>query len=380
MFHASGSMPSAGGQARVWRPDWPCPVGQRPRASSATAAATRRTGSSATGTGAASARPTGPATLAIEPRCRRRATSTPRPGARAPTGRSSRCPALLGADDDWPGFEPRAPGARGGVAPPRALAARPQRPGDGGAGAGDHRAEGHRPGGVRRVPEAGAPVRRARARPGRRAQALGPAARRHAPAGPVVGVAADARRPGPLPRRSSPRPGSPTRLERTVGLPGDEVDRRLRTPPRHRGLDHRRGAPARARRPRRGVVRRLPRRQGRRLGRARHARSTTPSWRSSSSRGDRTAAGSPTLLAARRPAPPAPRPRMAPRTHLPGRGDPRAPGQSSGRSGARIISVNLRCRSRASHSPRVSSRQLRLVGAVDLLERPRRTPRRSPRR
>ena len=106
-------------------------------------------------------------------------------------------------------------------------------------------------------------------------------------------------------------------LERTVGLPGDEVERRLTQPARHRRLDRRRGAPARPRRPRRGVVRRLPRRARTSAGPCGAATSTTPSWRSSSSRGDRTAAGSSrccSLAGLRRPRHGA---RMAPRTHLP---------------------------------------------------------------
>ena len=103
------------------------------------------------------------------------------PAAALAAGRTARCtrppgapgadwaldsvPSMLGADDDADRLRADAPGARR-----RATAARPHwrvvphRPGDGGAGARDHRAEGHRPGGARRLPAAGPPLRRARAR------------------------------------------------------------------------------------------------------------------------------------------------------------------------------------------------------------------------
>ena len=67
--------------------------------------------------------------------------------------------------------------------------------------------------------------------PGAERQALGPAGRRHHPAGPVVGVAADAHRPGQVAHAGHAPPGWPTSLERTVGLPGDEVERRLTSLP-----------------------------------------------------------------------------------------------------------------------------------------------------
>ena len=61
-------------------------------------------------------------------------------------------------------------------------------------------------------------------------------------------------------------------LERVAEVPVDEADRRLRSVPRDRRVDERGGAPACARRPRRGQLRRLPPRQ---LGRAGRSSATT---------------------------------------------------------------------------------------------------------
>ena len=201
-------------------------------------------------------------------------------------------PGLLGADDDPSGFEPRHPVLVEALAPPRRGPDRAQRPGHGVAGPGDPGAEGHRAGGVRGLPDAGAPVRRACARPrAARPPAVGPAHARPAAHDPVVGVAADARRPGPL---ADPGPGGPGRR-----LPGAHRGAAARgggppdaEPARDRGVDQRRGAAARPRGPRRGLLRRLPRGQGHRLGADRDPVRRRRSSRSSSSRGVRTGAGS----------------------------------------------------------------------------------------
>ena len=155
-----------------------------------------------------------------------------------------------------------------------------------GAGPGGHRAEGHRPGGLRRLPAAGAPVRRARPRAvcGRR-----PARPPHRRCGPraVLGVPQGFRRPRPL-------------ADARRGGPGRGAARAGRRPPprrapgcvaaRHRGVDGGRGRPAGPRRPRRGELRRLPR--GQDITWALLARSpATTSWPSFWSRTPATATG-----------------------------------------------------------------------------------------
>jgi len=94
-------------QTRVWRPDWPCPVG-------AVVGQHRR------GAGDPTYRllgdthwrgvrtPLGPATLALEGRARERAVRARAWGPGAAWALDS-VPALLGADDDLRGFEPRHP-------------------------------------------------------------------------------------------------------------------------------------------------------------------------------------------------------------------------------------------------------------------------------
>ena len=71
-------------------------------------------------------------------------------------------------------------------------------PGLRGAGALDRRAEGHRHGGVRRVPHAGALPRRARPGSGAPPQAVGAAERGRAAADPLLGVVAAPHRPRTL--------------------------------------------------------------------------------------------------------------------------------------------------------------------------------------
>ena len=183
------------------------------------------------GAGAASGRP-----RARRPwpsrRARRRRRARPRRGARAPTGSLDSVPGAARRRRRLDRLRAAAPGARGGLAPPPARAARPDRPGDGGAGPGDHRAEGDRPGGVR----AGsgcwctgtASARPARARERRLwvQPAAGDAARRSRRGS---GCGCTSTRPGRAP--SSPSPGSPTRWSGRSGCPYDEADRRLRSLP-----------------------------------------------------------------------------------------------------------------------------------------------------
>ena len=106
------------------------------------------------------------------------------------------------------------------AAPPQ-LAPRGHRPRDGVAGAGDHRAEGDRPGGVRRLPRAGAPVRRARARTAQRAgargAALGAALARRTCGRSRPGSGCGCRSTAPARARSSTPPGSPPRSSGPAG-------------------------------------------------------------------------------------------------------------------------------------------------------------------
>ncbi len=86
---------------------------------------------------------------------------------------------------------------------------------------------------------------------------------------PVVGVARPAHRPGAIPRRrhrgpARRRAGADRRPRRAI-RPRTSTARSAACPGL-RGLDERRGAAACARRPRRRLLRRLPRSQGRRLG------------------------------------------------------------------------------------------------------------------
>ena len=268
---------------------------------------------------------------------------------------------MLGADDDWTGFEPRLPVleeirrrhphvrlGRTGLVMEALVPAVIEQKVTGQEAFGGFRALVHRFG--ERAPG-----------PGRERKLWVQPAPGDAAHDPVVGVAAAAHRPGPVADRGDRRQGR--RLPRADG---DHPVRRggpsAALAARRRGVDERRGAPARVRRPRCRVLRRLPRGQGRRLGAHRHARSTTRSSRTSSSRGGRSAAGSRcwsgwagcaargTARGCRLPHPPTRRELSREPGH--------ASAQSIGRSGRRISSVNRRCRSRASHSPWVSSMQL----------------------
>jgi hypothetical protein len=164
----------------------------------------------------------------------RRAARRPGRGARrgvgtaAPTGRSPRCPACSGRTTTGPAS------SRGTRSSSDAWRRHPNtRLGRSGLVMeslvpGDRRAEGDRAGGVRRVPAAGAPVRRARARPGPRARSSGSSPPRRHSAGPVMGVAADAHRPGPVARHRHRRPVADS-LERTIPARPRGGRRRLRT-------------------------------------------------------------------------------------------------------------------------------------------------------
>ena len=210
---ASGSVRARGEaacQVRVWRPDWPCPVGGDPRASSATAAATRRTASTGTagrGTGAASARRPGRPPCCVQARPRLGEVHAEAWGP-APTGRSTSVPALLGADDDPSGFEPRHP----------VLVEVHRRHPHWRLGRSDLVMEALVPAIVEQKvtgKEAFAGLPRAwctgsasgRPGPGRERKLWLQPTRRAAPHDPVLGVAADAHRPGPLPHHRHRRPG-----------------------------------------------------------------------------------------------------------------------------------------------------------------------------
>ena len=101
--------------------------------------------------------------------------------------------------------------------------------------------------------------------PGRERKLWLQPSRRADPHHPVVGLAAHAHRPRPLPHPRHRRPG------RRLARPADARGRRRQAPhpPGRRRVDQRRGPPARVRRRGRRQLRRLPRRQGRRLGAAR---------------------------------------------------------------------------------------------------------------
>jgi hypothetical protein len=139
-----------------------------------------------------------------------------------------------------------APGAGRGAAAPPALAVRPQRSGDGGAGPLDHRAEGHRAGGVQRLPAPRDGLWRAGSWAGGRAAPASTAGAGDPPGHPVVGLAALPHRPGAL---TTDRAGRPRRR-----LPGAVPRRRGRggRPPaadaaRSRRVDLRGGSAARPR-------------------------------------------------------------------------------------------------------------------------------------
>ena len=214
---------------RVWRPAWPCPCRADPGVTRGGGDPTFRI--DADGTVWRGIRtPEGAATLRLEP-----GPATARCGPTAwgdgAEWALESVPALLGADDDPTGFDADPPGAGRGPPPAGRTGGSPHRPGDGGARAGDHRAEGHRPGGAGRVPAAGAPLRRAGAGRRRRARLwLQPSAEtvRMIPSWEWLRAA---RRPGAVAGRRHAPPRVAASLERTVGLPADEVDRRLRSLP-----------------------------------------------------------------------------------------------------------------------------------------------------
>ena len=201
-------------RSRVWRPDWPCPVGRGalpppPRTAATRPTAGRRTASIWRGIRT----PEGTTTLRVASRARRRRRGRRRLGER---GRLGPRPAAADARRRRRPERLRAAAPAGGrLAPPPPLAPRGDRPGDGVAGADDHRAEGHRAGGAS-PPSAcwctgSASARRPaeRARPARRLW-VQPSPERAA-RDPVLGLAAAARRrsavaPDPARRAGRARP------------------------------------------------------------------------------------------------------------------------------------------------------------------------------
>ena len=120
-------------RVRVWRPGWPCPVAQTLRI-------VRRGGADPTYRATADGAiwrgirtPEGPATLRVLPRPDTGDVLGEAWGSGA-TWALEQMPAMLGADDDPSGFEPRHPVLERGLAAALALAPRPHRPRDGGAG------------------------------------------------------------------------------------------------------------------------------------------------------------------------------------------------------------------------------------------------------
>ena len=260
----------AGGQVRVWRPDWPCPVvsvlhQQRHGGGDPTFRVDER---GRVWRGIRTPRGAGHAGRST--RWTATARCTPRPGATGAEWALESVPGLLGADDDWTGFEPRHPVleeswrrhqharlGRSGLVMESLVPAIIEQKVTG--------------------QEAFAGFRRLVHRYGERAP--GPGVERKvwvqpsaddAAADPVLGVAQDAHRPGPVP---DDRHGEPGRRQPRAHDRAQPRGGRPPAPhhPRRRGVDERGGAAARPRRPRRGLVRRLPRRQGRRLGADRHA-------------------------------------------------------------------------------------------------------------
>ena len=301
-------------RARTWRPDWPCPVGQI-------------LGQSRRGPGDPTYRidgarhwrglrtPDGPASLLVEPRPAESAVEARALGPGASWALDS-LPGLLGADDDPSGFEPRHPLLE------QALRHHPHwRLGRTGLvlealvpAIIEQKVTGQ---------EAFAGFRRLVQRYGERAPGPGadlglwvqPHAGRAAH-DPVLGVAAAAHRPGPVAGRGAAAAVAGS-LERIVGLPADEADRRLRSLP---GVGRWTSAEVRSRALGDAdavSLRRLPRGDGHRLG----ADAATPMdddeleellepWRPH--RGRVTA-----LVALTGPRRPRRGPRMAPRSHLP---------------------------------------------------------------
>ena len=286
--------------------------------SSATAAATRPT--AIDDTRPALARhpdPRGPGDARCRGQARARRGPRSRPGGRARTGRWSRRPTCWARSDSWDGFEPRHPVlaeirrrhpharlGRSGLVMESLVPAIIEQKVTGQEAFAGFRMLVHRFG--ERAPGPGR-ERRLWVQPD--PETL----RTH----PVLGVAADAHRPGPLPHRRHRRPVA---RHRSSGWPPGRrrsSTPRLRSHPRDRRVDQRRGAAAQPRRSRRGVVRRLPRGEGRRLGADRRrpfdddrlAEFLEP-WRPQRGR-------VPALVAMAGLGRPRRGPRMAPRTHLP---------------------------------------------------------------
>ncbi len=309
------------GRCACGSPDWPCPVGQ-------ILAQHRRGRGDPTYKIDLAGRhwrglrtPTGPGhpchgRLAAA----RRRGRTPRPGARVPSGRSSRCRTCSARTTTRAGFEPRHPVLA-------TLALRCTRTGGSVAAAwswrrwcrrsSSRRSPARRPSAGFRV--AGPAVRRAGSRARARPRPVDPAAprRRCVPSRPGSGSSCTSTPPGrarwcwPHGWRSRSS-GSPS-CRRRRGR------RRLRSRARHRRVDQRRGAGPGAGRRRRGVVRRLPRGQGHRVGAHRRAHGRPRSsqlylepWRPHRGRVQALVA----MTGLRRPRR---GPRMAPRTHLPAR-------------------------------------------------------------
>ena len=120
--------------------------------------------------------------------------------------------------------------ARRDPPPPPARPPGPERAGHGVPGAGDHRAEEARPGGLCRLPDAGPPVRRAGPRSGRRPPAVGAADRRAAAGDSLLELAGCTSTPrGHVPW--SPSPWSAASLERLATRGPKEFDAGVRSIP-----------------------------------------------------------------------------------------------------------------------------------------------------
>ncbi len=229
---------------RVWRPDWPCPVGP-------ILGAHKRGGGDPTYKRVGDRHwrgirtPDGPATLAIEARPDDGEVHAEAWGPGADWALES-VPALLGAEDDVTGFEPRIPvveeawrryqhlrfGRTGLVMEALVPAVIEQKVTGQEAFAG-FRMLVHRYG--ERAPGPGTDLK----------LWVQPAAEtvRQVPSWEWLRMHIDPARSRTLVTAARVADS----LERTVGLPGDEVERRLCSPPGHRGVDRGRGAATRAR-------------------------------------------------------------------------------------------------------------------------------------
>ena len=181
-----------------------------------------------------------PATLRVEPRRPTASVTGDGLGRAAPSGCSSRCRAMLGAVRRPDRVRAAAPAARDLATPPP-LAGERDRPGDGVAGADDHRAEGHRAGGAsaasaRMVHRFGERAPGPPSEPDPPVRLWVQPSARAAARDPVVGVAAAARRRRAVAPDPARRPGGAVARAGRPGAAG-RVRPAAAHAARRRGLD-----------------------------------------------------------------------------------------------------------------------------------------------